>query len=82
MQIMFRIQMDCQLCWKTAVRFFRASGYIRSETIDGSAAVHLSPQQNAGYEIPFGYNSTLYTFKYQCTNGCGLGFISNIQEFA
>lgn len=52
-------------------QIFRASGYIRSETIDGSAAVHLSPQQNAGYEIPFGYNSTAYIpFKYQCTNGC------------
>jgi hypothetical protein len=48
-----------------------ASGYIRSETIDGSARVHLSPQQSVNYEIPFGYNSATYIpFKYQCTSGC------------
>lgn len=52
-------------------QILHASGYIRSETIDGSARIHLSSQQSVNYEIPFGFNSTTYIpFKYQCSSGC------------
>jgi type IX secretion system substrate protein len=48
----------------------RANGYLRSETIDGSAAVEWAINTTGSNVVPFGYNSGIYIpFTFQPTAG-------------
>ncbi len=48
----------------------RVNGYLRSETIDGSASVEWTITTPGAYLVPFGYNSGIYIpFTFQPTAG-------------
>ncbi len=51
---------------ETGATITRVNGYLRSETIDGTAAIDWSIATTGSFIVPFGYNSGLYLpFTYQ-----------------